>query len=173
MVHVKQIWQANRTDSDNVNQLTQIRRWWTALQDQPIIWQQRLLTEGQNAAELDWSEPQRFDESFTIQQPDLRGITLYWQKSDSPERNITVRQLELHPLQQQLFIFPQTQPSLVIRVALPAVEYQLLKLTASTCQYSAAQSQLTLQDDQQHLEVQIQLSGALVEQLKQQLTSPQ
>lgn len=120
--------------------------------------------------ELNW-DIQRFDEVFELKNPDLRGITLYWRKTDSEqERNTTPHQLVLDTRRQQLYIFPQSQKQLVIRVELPQIVYQTIEVKNPQIECSfLGEHILTLRDVQQRLEVKITLSNDTLSQLKQQL----
>lgn len=122
--------------------------------------------------ELNW-ELQRFDETFELKNPDVRGITLYWSKSDSSqERNTTPHQLVLDSRRQQLYIFPQSQKQLVIRVGVPQIVYETIEMKNPQLEYSSVgeNHSLTLRDAEQKLEIKVILSSHLLQQLKQQLT---
>jgi hypothetical protein len=168
-MQVKTVWQFGSSNPENANALAAIRQWWTQLQGKEVLWQQRMLSVTTEASELNW-EPQRFDEKFVLTQPDLRGITLYWQKPDAPqEKSTTPHKLELDNLRQQLYIFPQSQKELVMRVGLPEVVYQKIALQASQWQYDAATQTLILRDDLQKVEIKIQINSESLAELKQQL----
>jgi hypothetical protein len=120
----KLLWQPNSDNPDNGANFATIQQWWASLNDQKIAWRQRLIPESGNISELDW-EPQRFDEVFKLQTPQIRGITLYWNKPDSDrERSTTPRKLEFDSHTQQLYIYPQSQKELVIRVGVPEIVYR-------------------------------------------------
>jgi hypothetical protein len=166
----KAIWQQESTDPNNVNHFAEISQWWTSLNGQEITWRQRLIPEA-GASDLNW-EPQRFDETFVVTQPQVRGITLYWQKPDAKdERNTTPRKLELDALHQALYIYPQSQPSVVIRVAVPQVVYQQVKITQPdlTVLRSGEQMLLVVRDEAQLLEIQVSLSPEKLAELSQKL----
>lgn len=164
------IWQQGSSDPENTNHLATIRDWWASLSGQEVIWRPRQLVPATIAAsELNW-ESQRFDERFVISQPELRGITLYWKKPDvAEERSTTPRKLEFDQLRQQLYVFPQSQKELVIRIGLPEIVYQKIDLNQPQWQYDSTQQTLTLKDDRQVLEVRLSLSPESWSQLKQQL----
>jgi hypothetical protein len=169
----KTVWQQGSNEPDNATHFATISQWWTELDGKEVTWRQRLIPPSGDVGELDW-EPQRFDEIFVIRSPQVRGITLYWQKPDAKEeRNTTVHKLELDHFKQQLYIYPQSQLGLVIRVGLPQVVYQQIKLENPqwTVTTSSDQSVLMLRDDAQKLEIQIMLSPNQVSALKQQLGS--
>lgn len=168
----KVVWQQDSSDPNNASYFAEISQWWAGLNSQEITWQQRLIAESGPANELNW-EPQRFDETFQILSPEVRGITLYWHKLDAKEeRNTTPHKLELDAVQQTLYIYPQTQRGIVIRVTLPQVVYQ--QITVSQPQFTLTQPTtgpvLLVRDEAQRLEIQIQLSSAALDTLRQQLS---
>nr|WP_242541582.1 hypothetical protein [Phormidium pseudopriestleyi] len=145
-----------------------IRQWWRNLNHKEIILRQRILSEKDEVRELDW-EPQRFDETFAIANPDIRGITLYWQKPGmSDERNTTVRQLQLDPKRQQLYIYPQSQPTLVMQMGVAALKYQTLTLREAEISVEDNQT-LILRDTTRLIEVKLKLDAEMIASLKQQL----
>jgi hypothetical protein len=165
------VWQFGSSNPDNASHFADISQWWTQLNGKEITWQQRLLPALGAVGDLDWS-PQRFDESFVVASPEARGITLYYKKAGATEeRNSTPQKLELDALRQQLYIFPQSQQQVVIRVGLPQVTYQQFKLNQP--QYTVAATgngiTLTFRDEGQRLDVQVGLSPEQAAQLKQQL----
>lgn len=167
----KIIWQQDSSNPDNTENFAAIIQWWESLQGQEIAWQQRLIPASGNLDEINW-EPQRFDEKFALQMPQIRGITLYWQKPDSDgERNITVSKLELKTARQQLYIYPQSQPQMVIRVGTPEIIYQTIELQDPQIAGTSAGENclLLLRDPQQQLEIKLTLSrqslGKLLESL--------
>ncbi|MBF2000698.1 MAG: hypothetical protein IGS38_08265 [Synechococcales cyanobacterium M58_A2018_015] len=165
------VWQQGSSDPTMADTFATLSQWWASLNGKEITWQQRILPETGTAADLNW-EPQRFDETFSIGSPEVRGITLYWRKPDSPdERSITVHKLELDPFQQHLYVYPQSQRNVVIRVGLPQVVYQQVKLTDPqfALTETGGQSMLTIRDEKQRLELQISLSPETLGQLRQQL----
>jgi hypothetical protein len=165
------VWQFGSSDPENTNSLAIIRQWWAGLNGKEIIWQQRQLVPATIAAqELNW-EPQRFDEKFVLSTPELRGITLYWHKPDAPqqERSTTPHKLELNQLQQKLYVFPQSQKELVMRVGTPEIIFQKIALNQPQVQYDSATQLLTLRDERQAIEVKVTLSSASASQLKEQL----
>ncbi|HEY9652816.1 MAG TPA: hypothetical protein V6C95_19320, partial [Coleofasciculaceae cyanobacterium] len=111
-------------------------------------------------------------EAFKIQSPQIRGITLYWRKPDTDkERSTTPRKLELDESSQQLYIYPQSQPELVIRVGLPEIVYQKIAIKNPRWQGTRAGENyiLTLRDNQQQLDIQLTLTPDNLTQLKEQL----
>ncbi len=168
----KILWQQNSDNPENGNNFATIQQWWTSLNDKKIAWRQRIIPETGNVSELDW-EPQRFDEVFKLQTPQIRGITLYWRKPDAnQERSTTPRKLELDSDRQQLYIYPQSQKELVIRVGIPEIVYQKIAIANPQWQGTKAGENyiLTLRDQQQQLEIKLTLTPANLAQLKQQLS---
>jgi len=119
-------------------------------------------------SEIHW-HPQRFDETFVIVNPEIREETLYWYKPDSPvQRNNTVNKLELDNLQQQLYIYPQLESELVIRVGIPEVKYQTLELNNPEIALGE-DNMLLLWESDQELEIKIYLSSENIAKLKELL----
>jgi len=167
----KMIWQQGSTKPENLSNLASIRQWWRSLANKEVTFAQRLLPPSGEVEELNWAT-QRFDEVFELQNPEIRGITLYWQKPDSPqERSTTPHQLVLDTRRQHLYIFPQSQKQLVIRVELPQIIYEIIEMKYPQLEYSPAgeNSILTLRDAQQQLEIKVTLGPESLSQLKQQL----
>lgn len=170
-MQAKTIWQQGSDNPANGNNFAIIQQWWASLNDKKIAWRQRIIPATEDVTQLDW-EPQRFDEVFKLQMPQVRGITLYWRKPDNDqERSTTPRKLELDQHSQQLYIYPQTQKELVIRVGIPEIVYQKIEIKNPQWQGTSAGETyiLTLQDKQQQLEVKLTLSSDNLAQLKAQL----
>jgi len=166
-------WEQGSTNPDNATNFATISQWWTAMETKEIAWKQRLLTLPNQAKDLDW-EPARFDEKFTLYTPQIRGITLYWRretKADAPEKNTTAAKLELDTLQQQLYIYPQSQKELVIRVGIPEIIYQQFILTNPQIAYvgTGEQHTLLLRDTKQQIEVKVTLDAANFQALRAKL----
>lgn len=167
------IWQQNNPNPENPNNLNIIRQWWAGLSGKKITWKQRIIPPSGDISQLDW-EPQRFDETFDITTPELRGITLYWRKPDNPqERNITPSKLQFHPQQQQLYIYPQSQKNLIIRIGQPELIFNKIQINNPQIQYTATGQTPTLifRDTTQLLEIKISLTSETLQQLKQQIES--
>jgi hypothetical protein len=165
------IWQHHSDNPENGNNFATIRQWWTNLNGQKIAWRQRIIPQTGKISELNW-EAQRFDELFNLQTPQIRGITLYWRKSDTEqERSTTPRKLELDPQNQQLYIYPQSQKELVIRVGIPEIIYQKIAITNPQweCTRAGENHILTLRSKQQQLEIKLTLTPDNLDQLKLQL----
>jgi hypothetical protein len=165
------IWQQGSINSENPNNLAIIREWWQGLSGKEIFWQQRIVPESGEVNQIDW-EKARFDEVFLITNPEIRGITLYWRKPDSPqERSTTPNKLMLDNLRQHLYIFPQSQKELVIRVGLPSIPYQTIEMRNPqySYNYSGENHILNIRDAQQQLEVKVTLSSENLKQLMREL----
>ena len=77
----KLTWQYGSEHPENSANLDAIRQWWSKLSGKTVLWQQRIVPDGEEVGQLDW-EPQRFDERFAIAEPELKGITVYWRKPE-------------------------------------------------------------------------------------------
>ncbi len=161
-------WQSGNSNPMMVENFETIRQWWRNLNGKEITLRQRILSENGDVRELDW-EPQRFDETFAIANPDVRGITLYWQKPGMPDgRNTTVRQLQLDFKRQQLYIYPQSQPTLVMQIGLAALKYQTLTLKDPEI-FVEDKETLILRDTTRLIEVKLKLTSDIISGLKEQL----
>jgi hypothetical protein len=167
-------WTLGSTDPDAETNLARIAQWWTALAGQEIIWQQRPLTENTDREAIDWSK-QSLDETFTIHNPTLRGITLYWFKPNSPdERNITVGYVQLDLHNQKLDILPSSGRNYQLRITLPKIVYQKIQITDpqfGSLLQSNGDAVLLFRDEKQRLEIQIDLNANNVNLLQQKLAS--
>ena len=163
------IWQYGSSNPENATAVETIRQWWAGLSGEAVNWQQRLLPEDGDLSRVNW-ETQKFDEVFEITNPQLRGMTLYWYKPDSDqERNLTPSKLELDRLRQQLYIFPQSQPGVVVRVEFPKVQYQMIELNNPDIAVSQTGVML-LRDNQNLIEVKVKLTPESLANLKSNLT---
>ncbi len=163
------IWQYGSSNPENATAAETIRQWWAGLSSEAVNWQQRLLPEDGDLSRVNW-ETQKFDEVFEITNPQLRGITLYWYKPDSDqERSLTPSKLELDRLRQQLYIFPQSQPGVVVRVEFPKVQYQMIELNNPDIAVSKTGVML-LRDNQNLIEVKVKLTPENLANLKSNLT---
>ena len=165
------VWRQNSSEPDN-RDLAAIAQWWSKLAGKEVVWQQRLISPDGNLPDLDW-QPQKFDEKLILQTPELKGITIYWRNSNSDERNITPSKLQLNTAQQRLYIFPQTQSQVVIRVSLPETVYQ--KINLSNPQLAATMKDdkaiILLRDETEQLEIKVTLDRARVNQLLDRLNT--
>ncbi|MGH7998742.1 MAG: hypothetical protein ACREPR_04745 [Brasilonema sp.] len=167
----KIIWQQDGNNRDNADNLTIISQWWANLNAQKITLEQRLIPESGNLDEINW-EAQRFDEQFVLQMPEVRGITLFWYKPNSDvERNITAKKLELDTARQQLYIYPQSQSQLIIRIGKPETLYQTIELKDPLIVGASVGDNciLRLRDKQQQLEIKLTLSRQSLGQLLESL----
>lgn len=168
MQQLKTVWQSGSSHPENADNLDNISQWWGNLNGKEISWVERLIPQIGGLSEIHW-HPQRFDETFVIVNPEIREETLYWYIPDSPvQRNNTVDKLELDNLQQQLYIYPQLESELVIRVAIPEVKYQTLELNNPEIALGA-DNLLLLWESEQELEIKIYLSNENIAKLKELL----
>ncbi|MBW4622986.1 MAG: hypothetical protein KME17_26960 [Cyanosarcina radialis HA8281-LM2] len=171
-MQIKVTWQQSDTNPESADNFATISQWWASLDRQQIAWRQRLVPSSGDVSELNW-ESQRFDEVFAISRPQIRGITLYWYKPDSPqERNTTPSKLELDTLHQQLYIYPQSQKEVVYRVGIPEVVYQTLEIKNPQLELVAVGENylLTLRDNLQKIEIKTTLNPENIDKIKQQLS---
>lgn len=167
-MQLKTVWHSGSNDPENANNLDNISQWWRNLNGKQISWVERLIPQIGGLSEIHW-HPQRFDEKFVIVHPEIREQTLYWYKPDSPvQRNNTVDKLELDNLQQQLYIYPQLEAELVIRVGIPEVKYQTLELNNPEIALGE-DNLLLLWESDQELEIKIYLSNENIAKLKELL----
>lgn len=169
----KLTWQYGSEHPENSANLDAIRQWWSKLSGKTVLWQQRIVPDGEDVEQLDW-ESQRFDERFAIAEPELKGITVYWRKPDEEApHNITAGTLELETRQQQLFVYPKSRPNVAIRVSLPQVKFETVELTQPEVQCVANNEKglLVFRDKSQLLEVKVKLDAVAIARLKEQLTS--
>ena len=161
------VWQQDSSNPNNGENLSAIAAWWSGLDKKEIAWQQRLIPESGDPSEIDW-QPQRFDEKFVIQKPQLRGLTVYWyQQGVKAQRNITARKLELNVIDQKLDIYPESQPQVVISVRFPEIVYQQVNLTNPQVAATAFEDGclLLLRDRDKRLEIKVTLDRQKVHQL--------
>ena len=167
----KIIWQKGSISPDNSANFDQIVDWWGNLTALEISFAQRLIPDNLNLEDINWQE-QRFDETFLVKSAQIRGITLYWQKvGEENEHNLTPNKLELDVDQQELYIYPQSQQQVVIRVKIPQVKYQLIEVNNPkiAANMLGKDCLLLLQDDQKQVEVKIKLSPEKITQLLESL----
>jgi hypothetical protein len=167
-MQLKIVWQSSSNNPENADNLDNISQWWANLNGKEISWVERLISQIDGLSAIHW-QPQRFDETFVIVNPEIRDDTLIWYKSDSVvERNTTVDKLELDNLQQQLYIYPQLESEVVIRIGIPEVKYQTLELNNPEIALGG-NNILLLWDADQELEVKIALSTENIVKLKKLL----
>lgn len=169
------IWQRDRENPENPEHLAVISQWWATLNGKEIAFAQRLIPESGNLNDINW-ETQRFDEKFAIEQPEIRGITLYWHKDgEEEERSITVRKLDFQPTRQCLDIYPQSQPQIVIRAIKLEIPYQTIELSDPLIVGTTKEDRciLLLRDIKQQLQVKLTLSPHSLQQLRENLPQEQ
>ncbi|NJK68274.1 MAG: hypothetical protein HC789_03570 [Microcoleus sp. CSU_2_2] len=167
-MQLKIVWQSGSNNPENADNLDNISQWWANLNGKEISWVERLIPQIGGQSEIHW-QPQRFDETFVIVTPEIRDDTLIWHKSDSPvERNTIVEKLELDNLQQQLYVYPQLESEVVIRIGIPEVKYQTLEFDNPEIALGG-NNILLLWDADQELEVKIALSNENIVKLKELL----
>jgi hypothetical protein len=162
-------WEAETNQPENAATLSQIREWWESLDGKKVTWRQRLISPGETAQQLQW-ETQKFDETFTMASPQLRGITLYWRKpEEEQEHSTTPRKLEWALERQQLYIYPRSRQDLVLRVGLQEIIYQTIHLENPQVAGITKEGNclLLLRDPEKQLEIKVTLDQANHEKLKQ------
>jgi len=146
------LWQSANPHPDNLDNFQIISQWWQDLNLKEVFWQQRLI-------------------------PDTGSlVTLYWHKSTfADERSMTPKQLILDREQEQLYIYPQSQPNLVIRVTKPHLVYQKFELKNPLLVGKKAESEyiLLIRDKEQQIEVKINLSPENYRQFLETMTEDQ
>ncbi|MEC4893046.1 MAG: hypothetical protein SAL07_12595 [Oscillatoria sp. PMC 1051.18] len=160
-------WATNSTNPHNPNYLATIQEWWVSLDGKEVTLAQRLIGENGNASDLNW-EPQRFDEKFVIQNPQIRGITVFWYKQDSDvERNLTPEKLEFDTDTQKLYIYPQSQKQVVVRIGLATVQFQTIDLQDPLIVGTSTGEKriILLRDKQQQIDVKLTLSPQYISKL--------
>lgn len=175
-MNIQYIWQQDSNNPENTDNFAAIAQWWASLNGKEIQWQQRLIPPNGEVSQINW-EPQRFDEVFPISQTQIRGITLYWNKPEDRDKSVrepaigdrstTPHKLELDPLQQILYIYPQSQREVIVRVELPDIKYQTIELHDPDL--AIGKKILLLRDKQQQLEIKVTLSPDNLNRLKQML----
>ena len=172
-METKIVWQQGTNQSNQPEALDTICQWWTSLNGKEVSFAQRIIPESGDIQQIDWDR-QKLDDKFVISNPQLRGITLFWYKQDlDQERSLTPDTLELNQENQELYIYPQSQPQVVIRVALPGENYQQIELQNPLIvgKQVGENCVFLVRDKQQQLDIKISLSNELWEQLKSSLPS--
>ncbi|MBE9186225.1 hypothetical protein IQ270_16400 [Microcoleus sp. LEGE 07076] len=167
-MQLKSVWESGSNNPENAENLDNIAQWWKNLNGKEISWVERLIPQIGGLSEIHW-QPQRFDVQFVIVNPEIREDTLYWYKPDSPvQRNTTVQKLELDNLQQQLYLYPQLESEVVIRIGFPEVKYQTLEL--NNPEFALGENNvLLLWEADRELEIKISLSNENLAKLKELL----
>lgn len=167
-MQLKIVWQSGINNEENTDNLHSISQWWANLNGKKIVWVERMIPQIGGMSEIHW-HPQRFDETFIIVNPEIRTDTLYWYKPNSAvERNSAVQKLELDNLQQQLYLYPQLESDVVIRIGIPEVKYQILEI--KNVEIGLGEDNIMLLwDPEQELEIKIALSSENIVKLKELL----
>lgn len=122
-------WQTQSENPDNLTNLQLISQWWSNLGTKPVKLAQRLIPDSGNPDDINW-ETQKFDEEFTLDSPQLRGITLYGKKQgQEKEFGYTPHKIELDGDFQRLDIYLQSQSNLIIRFTTNIIQYPTLSLS--------------------------------------------
>lgn len=164
----KVIWELNNPNPDNSMNFETISQWWLKLENREVTFAQRLLPDTNRAEDINW-DSQRFDETLTLTQTRVGGITLYWHSPKSEqERSMTPTKLELDVDREQLFIYSQAQQNLVIRIAKPQPTYQTYNLTNPKIAGAKIGDRviLLLQDEAQQIEVKLTLDSSSIAKLQ-------
>lgn len=171
-MQLKIVWKSGINNQENTDNLHSISQWWTNLNRKQIVWVERMVPQIGGMSEIHW-QPQRFDETFIIVNPEIRSDILYWSKPDSAvERNSAVQKLELDNLQQQLYLYPQLEPDMVIRIGIPEVKYQTLEI--KNVEIALGEDNIMLLwDPEQELEIKIALSSENIVKLQELLADQQ
>ena len=118
-------WQAGSQTAENLKNFSIISEWWKSINKKSVLWKQRLLPE---TGDIDW-KPKRFDDTFVLAEADVRGISFYWKKTGSEDlSNITPAKLEFNPALQRLYLYPETQKTLIISVEIPGTARETIKM---------------------------------------------
>jgi len=167
-MQLQTVWESGSNNPENAENFDNIAQWWKNLNGKEISWVERLIPQIGGMSEIHW-HPQRFDVTFVIVNPEIREETLYWYKPDSPvQRNTTVQKLELDNLQQQLYLYPQLESEVVIRIGFSEVKYQTLELNNPEVALGE-DNILLLWEAEQELEIKISLSNENLAKLKELL----
>lgn len=155
------IWEFGSQQPDNAENFKVIAEWWKSLKTQKVVWKQRII--GQNG-QVDWA-PQKFDETFTFFDVDVRGISFFWKKDDKGGGDITPAKLEFTPLFQRVYLYPESRKDLVICVEVPFKMDNMLLMTnpswfAERLNHetgAAASYQLIVRDHETQTEIKIHM----------------
>ncbi|MEC4803072.1 MAG: hypothetical protein SAJ72_02325 [Jaaginema sp. PMC 1080.18] len=166
-------WELNNTNPDNSTNFDTVSQWWLALENQEIAFAQRLLHDTNQAEDVNW-EAQRFDETLTLTQTRIGGITLYWHSpKNEQERSITPTKLELDVDRQQFYIYSKTQQNLIIRITKTQPTYQTYNLNNPKIAGAQIGDRMVLlfQDEAQNIEIKLTLDSQNLTKL-QNIISP-
>lgn len=164
-------WLQGGSDPNNGTNFDTIREWWGKLSGKEVILAQRLIPESGQVSQINW-DPQKFDDQLVMYNAEIRGITLYWQKSASgEERSFTPYKLVLDTTQEKLYIYPQSQRQVVIQVRIPEVRYTTVSLQNPELLVTGSGEErvLLMRDRARQIAVQLPLQSQTLEKLKELL----
>jgi len=165
-------WRQGGSDPNNATNFETIRQWWGKLGGKEVVVAQRLIPENGDQSQINW-ERKKFDDQIVMFKSEIRGITLYWQKSlTDEERSFTPYKLELDTVQDKLYIYPQSQRQVVIRVGTPDIKYTTVSLQDPELLVSGAEGGeqvLLMRDRARQIAVQLALTPATRQTLKELL----
>jgi len=165
-------WLQGGSDPNNATNFETIRQWWGKLSGKEVVIAQRLIPESGDLSKIDW-ERQKFDDQLVMFKSEMRGITLYWQKSLSDdERSFTPYKLELDTVQEKLYIYPQSQRQVVIRIGTPEVRYTTVSLQDPEILLSGSDGEkqvLLMRDRARQIAVQLPLTPTTRQKLQELL----
>jgi len=164
-------WLQGGSDPNNGTNFETIRDWWGKLSGKEVIVAQRLIPDSGEVSKIDW-ERQRFDDQLVMHNAEIRGITLYWQKSFSgEERSFTPYKLVLDTVQETLYIYPQSQRQVVIQVRIPEVRYTTVSLNNPELLVTGSGEErvLLMRDRARQIAVQLPLHSQTLQTLKELL----
>ncbi|MFN3360782.1 MAG: hypothetical protein ACK421_05050 [Pseudanabaenaceae cyanobacterium] len=158
-------WQPGEPDSEI--KLGEIKAWWQNLTGKTVLWQQRPLPEDRDLTKINW-ELRKLDEEFTPIKMDLRGITLYWQRStDASEHGLTPSALKLDRQAQTLDVLPDSTRNYVVRVTSKEAVYQVIRLSYPQIEFRG--TTLLFKDEATMTAVEVELTAEQRQQIVTQL----
>jgi len=166
-------WLQGGSDPNNATNFETIRQWWGKLGGKEVVVAQRLIPDNGDQSQINW-ERQKFDDQIVMFKSEIRGITLYWQKSlTDDERSFTPYKLELDTVQDKLYIYPQSQRQVVIRVGTPDVRYTTVSLQDPEILLSGSDGEkqvLLMRDRDRQIAVQLPLTPTTRQKLQELLS---
>jgi hypothetical protein len=166
-------WLQGGNDPNNPTNFETIRDWWGKLSGKEVVVAQRLIPDHGDISRINW-ERQKFDDQLVMSKAEMRGITLYWQRSPSTEeRSFTPYKLELDTVQEKLYVYPQSQRQVVIRVGIPDVRYTTVSLQNPELLVTGSGEEKTLlmRDRDRQIAVQLPLHPQTLQKLRELLSS--
>ncbi|PNW34569.1 UNVERIFIED_CONTAM: hypothetical protein BEN50_18125 [Euhalothece sp. KZN 001] len=164
-------WLQGGSDPNNGSKFEMIRDWWGKLSGKEVVVAQRLIPDNGEVSQINWDR-QKFDDQLVMFNSEIRGITLYWQKSLSgEERSFTPYKLELDTIQEKLYIYPQSQRQVVIQVGVPNVNYTTVSLQDPELLVtgSGEEKVLLMRDRDRQIAIQLPLNATTLNRLKELL----